>query len=385
MKHFPLKTALFCILFTPLLYTVILGGLESFMVPVYQQKIENHLIGDYAPLLHGTIQIQDLVGQNIQRLMSDDLLINYFGLEVDVVVTGKGGVVLFPWFLSPETGNTALIEPLDPVEVARQNYELMDRGLTVKVLSRIDHGTIGANLILGILIVASLLFFSIYYRRGSAKYQSEDFEKGLQIEKLKADEKAYIKILKDLQEDRHNLFESIKFLRASREEVEEKATITEDDLFEEIVSLEKKLEENIRFQQEKELEIAQLKEEVQKKDRRKGTHSRRHSFELSQKRFTVLYKNLDFTRKALTGILELSDDMQIKAEELVHQLNADMSKVIVKRKVFAGKKNKTPSFEVLFGYNGRLYFRTNERNRCEVLLVGTKNTQTRDMEFLHNL
>ncbi|MDY0221796.1 MAG: hypothetical protein RBR67_11720 [Desulfobacterium sp.] len=385
MKYFPLKTALFCILFTPLLYTVILGGVESFMGSVYQQKIENRLIGDYAPLLHGTIQIQDLVGQNIQSLMKDDPLVDFFGLEVDIVVTGKGGVVLFPLFLYPETADTNLIEPLDPVQTARQNYELMDRGLSVKVIARIDHGTVGANLILGILISASLIFFYVYYRRGSAKYQSEDQEKGRQIERLKTDEKAYKKALQDLQQDRHNLFESIKFLRASREEVEEKATITEDDLFEEIVSLEKKLEENIKLQQEKELEIAQLKDEVQKKERRRGTHSKRHSFELSQKRFTVLYKNLDFTRRALAGILELSDEMQIKAEELVHLLNEDMSKIIVKRKVFAGKKNKTPSFEVLFGYNGRLYFRTNERNRCEILLVGTKNSQAKDMDFLHNL
>ncbi|MDY0223616.1 MAG: hypothetical protein RBR67_21020 [Desulfobacterium sp.] len=385
MKYFPLKTALFCILFTPLLYTVILGGLESFVGPVYQQKIENRLIGDYAPLLHGTIQIQDLVGQNIHKVMNDDLLVSFFGLDLDIVVTAKGEVVLFPLFLFPGTADTNLIEPLDPVQTARQNYELMDRGLTVKVTARIDHGTVGANLILGVLIAISLLLFCIYYRRGSAKYQSEDQEKGRQIERLKADEMAYKNALQDLQQDRHNLFESIKFLRASREEVEEKATITEDDLFEEIVSLEKKIEENIKLQQEKELEIAQLKDEVQKKERRKGTHSRRHSFELSQKRFTVLYKNLDFTRRALTGILELSDEMQIKAEELVHLLNEDMSKVIVKRKVFAGKKNKNPSFEVLFGYNGRLYFRTNKRNRCEILLVGTKNSQAKDMDFLHNL
>lgn len=385
MKYFPLKTALFCILFTPILYIVILGGLESFIGPVYQQKIENRLIGDYTPLLHGTIQIQDLVGQNIQSLMKDDPLVDLFGFEMDIVVTGKGGVVLFPLFLSPGMGETAVIESLDPVETARQNYELMDRGLTVKVIARIDHGTVGANLILGILIALSLLLFSLYYRRGSVKYQNEDQKKGRQIEKLKVDEKAYKKALADLQQDRRNLFESIKSLRASHEEVEEKATVTEDDLFEEIVSLERKLEENIKLQQDKELEIARLKDEVQKKERRKGTLSRRHPSGLPQKRFTVLYKNLDFNRRALTGILELNNEMQIKAEELIHLLNEDMSKVVVKRKVFAGKKNKTPSFEVLFGYNGRLYFRTNERNRCEVLLVGTKNSQVKDMEFLHNL
>lgn len=385
MKYFPLKTALFCILFTPLLYTAILGGLEAFLGPVYQQKVENRLVGDSSVLLDGKIRIQDAVGQNIHTLLDGDFFINFLGFDVDILVTGKGGVVLFPLFEPPEIGDSGGRYTWDAAVIARQNYELLDRGLNVKVIVRIDHGTAGANLILGTLIVISLLLFYLYYRRGTAKALSDDREKGRQIELLKADEKAFKQILKDLEKERRELFENLKFLTATRQEDQKKASITEDDMFEEIVSLEKKLQENIRLQREKELEIVELREKVEKQERRKGTSSKRHSFELSKKRFTVLYKNIDLTRRALTGIFELSDDMQLKAEELIHQLNEDMTKVIVKRKVFAGKKNKTPSFEVLFGYNGRLYFRTNERNRCEILVVGTKNSQDRDMDFLHNL
>jgi len=91
-------------------------------------------------------------------------------------------------------------------------------------------------------------------------------------------------------------------------------------------------------------------------------------------------------KKAIEGLLDLDDDdMQLKAEEVVHQLNDDPSGVLVKRKVFTGKKNKTASFEVLFAYNGRLYFRNIEGNRIEVLVIGTKNSQDKDMEFLHSI
>ena len=48
------------------------------------------------------------------------------------------------------------------------------------------------------------------------------------------------------------------------------------------------------------------------------------------------------------------------------------------------RKNKT-LFEVIFAYKGRLYFRKAKDNRIEVLTVGTKNTQVKDLEFLDNI
>lgn len=82
--------------------------------------------------------------------------------------------------------------------------------------------------------------------------------------------------------------------------------------------------------------------------------------------------------------MNLSEDQQIKAEETIHQLDRDPGTVIVKRKVFSGKKHKATCFEVLFAYNGRIYF-MNHPNKTQVVIIGTKHTQTRDMEYLHNL
>ncbi len=102
------------------------------------------------------------------------------------------------------------------------------------------------------------------------------------------------------------------------------------------------------------------------------------------KRFIALYKNLEMHRKSLTGFISLAEDQQIKAEETIHLLDRDPDSVIIKRKVFSGKKHRTACFEVLFAYNGRLYFRKNQ-NRIEVVLIGTKNSQHKDMEFLQSL
>jgi hypothetical protein len=41
--------------------------------------------------------------------------------------------------------------------------------------------------------------------------------------------------------------------------------------------------------------------------------------------------------------------------------------------------------EVIFAYKGRLYFRNTKDKRVEVLAIGTKNTQARELEYLAKL
>jgi hypothetical protein len=87
--------------------------------------------------------------------------------------------------------------------------------------------------------------------------------------------------------------------------------------------------------------------------------------------------------RALSGYADLTEEMKIKAEEVIHQLDADPDKVTIKRKVF-GKKNRETVFEVIFAYKGRLYFRKTSQG-VEVVVVGTKLTQQKDLGFLDRL
>jgi hypothetical protein len=156
-------------------------------------------------------------------------------------------------------------------------------------------------------------------------------------------------------------------------------------MFEEILSLEEKFNTFIELKQSKENEIEELKSKIKIYERRKSPKVRRNEFDFSTKRFQVLYKNVEMNRKAMSGFLNLTEEQQIKVEELIHMLDLNPDNVVIKRKVFSGKKNRTTCFEVLFAYNGRLYFKKNENNKIEILVIGTKNTQTRDMEFIHNI
>jgi hypothetical protein len=103
-----------------------------------------------------------------------------------------------------------------------------------------------------------------------------------------------------------------------------------------------------------------------------------------RKRFNTLYKHLIVHDRAIEGFMDLTEEMKIKAEEVIHQLNADSKMVPIKRKVF-GKKNRETVFEVVFAYKGRLYFRNVQDRRCEILVIGTKLTQGGDLAFLNKI
>ena len=87
--------------------------------------------------------------------------------------------------------------------------------------------------------------------------------------------------------------------------------------------------------------------------------------------------------KALSAFLD--EQIKIKAEEVIHQLNENPDQVIIKRKVFIGKRDKKSVMEVIFGYKGRLYFHAASDGKVEVLAIGTKNTQARELEYLAKL
>lgn len=88
--------------------------------------------------------------------------------------------------------------------------------------------------------------------------------------------------------------------------------------------------------------------------------------------------------RAIEGFVDLTEEMKIKAEEVIHQLNDDPKLVQIKRKVF-GKKNRETVFEVLFAYKGRLYFRKIAGTQMEVVVIGTKLTQNKDLSFIEKL
>ncbi len=384
MKYFPLKIAILCLVLTPLLYILTINLSQKYLDKYYIQIFQNIIIGDSRPLLNGTISLEEQIADNIDACLKQDLLIHYTGLEMSIQVTTAQGKIIYPLFSNINSFTNDIHQDYNSEAVANKNFVLLNNDLTVKAHINLNHGSKIANIILFLYSAFSLIVFFIFYKIGSSKAARERETKQELIKDLKEKDHFHQQILHGLKDERQGLFENIKALNTRYQANKKKAEINEEDMFEEILSLEEQINTFIELKQSRENEIDELKSTIQKYERRKGSKIRRNEFDFLAKLFSVLYKNIKINRKALTGLLSLTEDQQIKAEEIIHQLDLNPEKTIIKRKVFSGKKHKTTCLEVLFAYNGRLYFRKLE-NRIEVVVIGTKNTQPKDMEFLHSL
>jgi chromosome segregation ATPase len=252
--------------------------------------------------------------------------------------------------------------------------------------TRIDYDTPISLSILLFYIFLSLGLLAFFYKRSIVLFTKEEQVRKSEIERLMEIEQKSQKHLEKLKKQREIYSEQLTRIRKELEEHKVRASAVEDELLEELVEKENEIEKNLLGQQEQQEEIEALKDKIEQyeRDLKKTKSQRQKERESLSKRFVTLYKNIVIHTRAIDGYLELPDELKIKAEEIIHQLNHDPKIVTIKRKVF-GKKNRETVLEVLFAYKGRLYFRNTHQNRVEVLVIGTKHTQSKDLSFLNSL
>jgi hypothetical protein len=383
MKHFSFKILLLCILLPPILYILTFQIVEKKTQTVCARKIEEIYIGDTRPLFEGSISIEEAINQNINRYLGSNVLFSW-GARTSITVVTKRGTILYPPFY--EETHESLIIPPSSLEVAGKNYALLSEGLVVSVDLKLGHTHFISIAILSIYILLAVGVFYLHYQAGLRKIEQAGAEKEKEIERLGEQEIRSARRLNRLKGEKEILLDEIRSLKRHLDTEREKATKTEDEMIEEIVALEEKLEENLKLQEEQMDVIDQLTQKTEQfeKGERKSRKQRIKASEAAQKRFSALYKHVSFHSKAISGFASLTNELQLKAEEIILQLNDDPKSVPVKRKVF-GKKNRETVFEIIFSYKGRLYYRNTKENRAEVLSIGTKHTQTKDLEFLDTL
>ncbi len=373
MRYFPLKTAIFLIFVMPILFALTLIGIEHHLNRVYQHNIESYIVTEYKTFINrdGSISDspQDFIAKSAERSISKfeikNGILKRFNPNIVVNVSDDKAKEIY-WYYningidksSVNTGSVDMVKQLLPQHSnTSENRDIADIEIDVNTSVMIRDNIWIFGVILSMYMVFSFAIFFFFYRRALLKITKDHYKRKQEIESLINDEQEYISKLESLKKERELLIEKLKQVKSDYQEESRRASITEEELFGEIAQLESKLEENIALQNQKEEEIANLKSQLEKIERRKGGNKKRKSADLFQKRFANLYKNIEMNDRAIEGLLTLDDDdMQLKAEEVIHQLNDDPSAVTVKRKVFTGKKNRTASFEVLFAYNGRLYF-----------------------------
>jgi hypothetical protein len=382
MRFFSFKILLFCILLPPVLYTSTVSFLEGHLKNLYKSEIEELYIGDLQPLLDGGARLRDVINRNIDQYLQTRRLLRR-GIEAVVTVMTKSGKLLYP--MIPESEYDASLTS-NPAQVAAENYAMVSEGLVVKVDTKFKHFKLVSNLILACCILVSVLVLYFHYRSAMRKIMDADRERVSEIDRLREMERINTERFEGLTRERKRLKSEFETLKETLEDEKKRADRNEDELFEEIESLEEKINQNLALQNSQRIEILELKEQIKQYEqgRLKTDRQKEKTTNAVAKRFNTLYKNLGFHKRAISGYVELNEDLKRKAEEMIHQLNEDPARVRIKRKVFGGKGHQTV-LEVLFGYKGRLYFRNTTEKRIEVLAIGTKNTQARELEFLAKL
>ncbi|MFN2356948.1 MAG: hypothetical protein ABR534_04330 [Desulfotignum sp.] len=351
------------------------------MQTTFKKQLEEIYIGDSEPLLNGTRKIEQAVNRNINTYLMDKNL-SRWGIRMRVTVTTRQGTILYPRSFDIDDQDMQI----SPIETAARNYELLDQGLVLETDLSIEHARFLSGLILSMYILASLGIFFCFYRIGAKKSVLDTQSQQQEIRHLQQLEKEYKEKMMSLNHEQQVLSSELDQMKHHFEGEKKRALVNEDEMIQEIINLEEKLQTNLQRQQEQRQVIEELSDKIQQFEtgRRKTRREKTKEAELFQKRFTTLYKHSAIHAKAVDGFAGLTAELQLKAEEVIHQLNQDPGLVPVKRKVF-GKKNRETVFEVIFAYKGRIYYRLLPDKRVEVLSIGTKRTQAKDLSFLNNL
>ena len=377
MKYLSFYILILCILFPPIFYIFSVLSAENYLKGKYTSEIEEIYTGNTGPLFEGRVRLKDAIKKNIDEYLKNKTLLSY-GVALTVTVTTKHQAILYPFFYEKEDDD--LILP-DPIKTAAANYNLLKEGLLVAIELELKPNTLITNIILFFYIFISILVLYFYYNAGLKKAGLEDRKKTMEMKRLLALEAKSAGTLNTLNQERQKLSFDLRQIKKAHEAEKKKVDINENEMIEEIESLEKKISTKIFLEKKQQEEIDLLTEKIntietsrQKTKASKSIH----------KRLNTLYKNISITDRALNGFLNLTDDMRIKSEEIIHQLNNEPSLVAIKRKVF-GRKSKKTVFEVIFSYNGRFYFQKLKDNKIKILAIGTKNTQAKDLELIDKL
>ncbi len=383
MVKFRFSIALLCILIPPIVYVASVHFIERYAENNIRTRLEASYLGDTQKLINGTHKLQDAISENVERFLSECQWLKWGGQATVTVQTLKN-TLLYPLIHSESS-----LDPTPsqiPFEVATENFRLISEGPQLFLTFKLSHNTTITNLLLICLIATSMAILFLYYRRWSIHYQRESSQQSEHLEQFTQTESQQRKQLQRLENERTRMSEDIQNMRTELKKQKAASNTNEEEMLDEIISLEEKItgkEELLLNQNEQidelETKLSQLEILLQKDKNRK-----QNKIGQAKKRLTTLYKNLDIHDRAVEGYNALTDDLKLKCEEIIVQLNENPSSIPIKRKVF-GKKKRTTVLEVVFGYKGRLYFIPKGNKRAVLLTIGTKNSQQQDLSYLERI
>ena len=382
MRFLSFKALFVLVMLPPILYVVSLQGLEGYLEHHYRSALANRIPGDTQALLGGRIRLVDQL-QTIVETLRSEAVFHHHGVVLAVTIRTQTGRRLYP----PAFSDDSAAEPgLETMQVASENFALLNDGLDVTLDVTLGHNTLVANAVLASCILLALGGLAVLYRRGVRGYEAEEAQRQKERDAIRAREAKQKEALAVLTDQKNDLAAEIDTIQSDLQAAQERAARNEADLFDEVETLEAKLQQNLKQQDRQQARVRELEDQLAQLAREREALSVQQGKLAGglRKRMDTLYKNTTFSDRSLAGLAELPETLQIKAEEVIHQLDAQADDVPVKRKLFRGKGKETV-FEIVFARKGRLYFRRTKTRKVDILAIGTKNTQEKDLLYLDRI
>jgi hypothetical protein len=368
--------------------------LETTIQKKWHGDLEGLLISDTRSLLQGRIAIRDEIHHNIETYLASQWAFRW-GISPQIFVRTKTGEWLYPspgqeafelYESDTFSPQTPTYSPKTMLQVAEENLKIMGDGIVLSVAVQIPRNAWTANAILAFYILLFTLVLYVAYQRSRSSARRQDQLNQETLARAHDELQGAQRQLSQVTEREQTYVNKIKFLKTDLEAASHRMRATEDEALAEMETLENKLHESVTIKERLESEVRRLTDELGRMDTPRAIPFRKKRKEINRisKRFRTLYKNLDVQPRAVEGFLNLQSDLQLRAEEFIHNMNQGANRPPVKRKVFSRKGPET-AFECEFAYRGRIYWKPGPGNKTEILAIGTKNSQAKDLAYLEGL
>ena len=379
MKNIPYKILFLCVLLPPVCYILTVQSLEGYLKKREIATVDALLIQHPDALYEGQYPVREEISRNLSRYLKDSIKTK-LGVETTILVKTKGGQILYPSVFGDqqEDGDENTLKNLNYVEVAADNYRILNAGLIVDVGLNIRYSSwLSGGILIFYLLLAGMAL-QLVVRRSLAATQRIEEQQQERIERLTSQLTHTRGQLEEVIDKERTYLGKIGELNKEKQDLSKDV----DGLLEEMEELESGLKHQRANREELENEVEDLRSELDRlkqKGEKRGKKER--ASESIARRLKLLYKNLEFSDRAITGFAGLTPEFQLKGEEVIHQLNENDELISIRRKVF-WKGGKINVLEVDFAYSGRLYFQKNAQSRIHVLAIGTKNSQNQDLAYI---
>jgi chromosome segregation ATPase len=223
--------------------------------------------------------------------------------------------------------------------------------------------------------------------RRTEKIAAELKEVRERLGKLEPTEQSQAEEIRELQRERLALRGKLSDL-AEREAELRQSAARSIELDQERQALEELLEEASDDLSSKEEEIQDLQARLKTASKNAGEGrggSRTRAVEQLSRRLRTLYKTVEFDDRVIQDMVALRDEtMKLKAEEGIKRLADDSELASIRRKV-GGLPPQLSIYELGFAGKGRIYYSRGRNLRYRLLLIGAKNSQKTDLEYLSRL